>query len=133
MMKKWTHKACFDTYGAKPGNPRWSWSGRSEDGKTIAVTVWQDRFEDGIDVYRSRPYLGDKDWKSRPGHNELVGNLAWARDHCDGEVRIIIAVPVDPSADPRAIRECFPRPDIRMRVTDLNETSGDFTLTRIAA
>ena len=88
MSQKRTHKSCFEHYKVVPGNPRWSWSGRSADGKTVAVTVWQDRFEDGIDRYRSHTHLGDEGWKSRPGHNELIRNLAWARDNCDGVVSI---------------------------------------------
>ena len=131
MTKKWSHKACFDHYGVKPGNPRWSWSGKSGDGKTVAVTCWQDRFENGIDLYRSHTHLGEAGWQSRPGHNELIRNLAWARDNCGGEVRIIVAIPEDPKASPRSIRECFPRADIRMRVVDLDEASGDFSLERI--
>jgi hypothetical protein len=75
--------------------------------------------------------LGETGWQSRPGHNELIRNLAWARDHCDGEVRIIVAIPKDKQASPRSIRECFPRKDIRMRVKNLDELSGDFVLERI--
>jgi hypothetical protein len=39
--------------------------------------------------------------------------------------------PEDLTASPRSIRECFPRPDIRMQVVDLDEASGDFVLERI--
>ena len=133
MTKRWSHKACFDSYRVKPGNPRWSWSGRSEDGQTVAVTCWRDRFENGIDLYRSHTHLGEEGWQSRPGHNELIRNLAWARDNCAGEIRVIVAEPVDPSVSPRRIKECWPLPDIRMRVRDLDESSGDFVLTRIVS
>jgi hypothetical protein len=131
LPKKFTHKACFDAYNVNPTNPRWSWSGRSADGKTVAVTVWQDKFENGIELYRSHTHLGESGWQSRPGHNELIKNLAWARDYCNGEVRIIIAIAKDKHASPRAIQECFPRPDIVMRVTKLEESTGDFVLERI--
>lgn len=131
MAKTWSHKACFDHYGVKPGNPRWSWSGKSADGKTVAVTCWQDRFENGIDLYRSRTHHGEAGWQSRPGHSELIRNLAWARENCGGEVRIIIAIAEDPKASPRSIRECFPRADIRMRVITLDEALGEFSLERI--
>lgn len=133
MTKKWSHKACFDSYDVKPANPRWSWSGKSDDGETVAVTCWQDRFEKGIDLYRSHTHLGETGWQSRPGHNELIRNLAWARDNCDRIVRIIIATPVEPAASPRSIKECFPRPDIRMKIVTLDEASGDFVLERIKA
>jgi hypothetical protein len=66
-----------------------------------------------------------------PGHQELIRNLAWARDHCGGELRTIIAKPKDRSASPRSIDECFPRPDIRMRLIHLDESSGDFVIERI--
>lgn len=131
-LPTWTHKACFDSYRVKPSNPRWSWSGRSDDGKSVAITVWQDRFEKGIDLYRSHTHLGENGWQSRPGHNELIRNLAWARDNCDGVVRIIIAIAEDKTASPRTIKECFPRPDILMRVVELDESSGDFVLKRIS-
>ncbi|WP_293811137.1 hypothetical protein [uncultured Bosea sp.] len=127
------HKARFDSYDVKPATPRWSWSGKSDDGKTVAVTCWQDRFEKGIDLYRSHTHLGETGWQSRPGHNELILNLAWARDNCDGVVRIIIATPVDPNASPRSIKECFPQPDFSMSIVRLDEASGDFELERIKA
>jgi len=133
LSNDWSHKACFDFYKVNPKNPRWSWSGRSADGKTVAVTVWQDRFEDGINLYRSHTHLNDEGWQSRPGHNELMANLAWARDNCDGEVRIIIARAKDRDVSPRSIAECYPRADIRMRVKNLDEASGDFILERITS
>lgn len=131
MPKKWTHAACFAAFGTKPSNPRWSWSGRSEDGKVVSVTFWQDRFENGTDLYRSHVHLPDVKWLGSPGHSELIRNLAWARDKLDGEVRVIIAIPRDRNASPRSILECFPQPNLRMRVTHLDESSGDFVVERI--
>lgn len=131
MTKKWSQKECFDRYGVKPANPRWSWSGKSADGKTVAVTLWKDRFEKGIDLYRWSASPGEAGRQLRPGHTELIRNLAWARDNCDGEVSIIIATAVDPNANPRTISECFPRTDFRMRVVGLDEASGEFVLERI--
>ena len=101
MTKSWSHKACFNSYDVRSADPRWSWSGKTDDGKTIAITCWQDRFEKGVDLFRSHTHFGETGWESRPGHNELIRNLAWARDNCDGVVRIIIiATPVDPNASP---------------------------------
>ena len=131
MPQTYTKKSSFDFYATKPSNPRWSWSARSEDGKTVAITCWIDRFEHGTALYRSHTRIGGDDWQSRPGHNEMIGNLAWARDNCEGEVRVVVAVSRDPNANPRSIKECYPQPNLRMRVMGLDEATGDFVLERI--
>ena len=133
MRKKWTHKACFQFFGTEPTNPRWSWSARSPDGKTVAVTFWQDRFQDGGTIYTSTVHAGDERWLASPGRAELLRNLAWARDYYSGDIRIIIAIPKDPDASPRSIKECFPHPQLKMRVTHLNESIGEFVAKRIAS
>src|SRR5262245_52773494 len=131
MPKKWSHIACFDYFDTKPRNVRWSWSGRSADGKTVAVTLWQDRFEDSGMTYRSRIHAGDDQWLNSPGHSELLDNLEWALKHCSGEVRIILARPLDPKAQPRSIESCFPHPKMRMRVVGLDRATGQFVLQQI--
>lgn len=131
MPKRFTHKECFESYGTKPRNLRWSWSGRSVDGKVVSVTLWQDRFENGVNQYRSAAHVGDDKWFGSPGHNELIENLAWAQRECDGEVRVIIAIAKDRAASPRSIRECFPKPELRMRVAHLDLHTRDFVLERI--
>lgn len=131
MPKKYSHSDCFAHFGVVPRNPRWSWSGRSEDGKNVAVTLWQDQFEDGGRIYRSFSHHRSGEWKSRPGYVELIGNLAHARDHTDGLVHIILAQPKDPHAVPRAIARCFPQEKLKMRVVELDEKAGTFLLERV--
>lgn len=79
MPKKYTHTACFDYFGVVPKNIYWSWSGRSEDGKNVAVTLWQDRFEGKGRLYPSWKSDRPGEWRSRPGFVELIENLAVAR------------------------------------------------------
>ena len=129
-MKRYSHTECFEFFGVKPRNTRWSWSGRSEDGKDIAVTLWQDRFIAGGKTYS---FEHDADWRSRPGFVELIENLAIARDNADGRVHVILAQPKDNDARPRAIARCFPQPNLKMRVVQLDEDQGTFTLERIDA
>lgn len=131
VPRKWTHRACFESYDTVAKNPRWSWSARNEARGIVAVTFWQDRFERGTALYRSHTHSHDPNWLRSPGLPELIENLAWARDNCDGVVRIIIAIPKDRNASPREIKECFPKPEIRMRVTMLNEATGEFVCERI--
>jgi hypothetical protein len=131
MAKKWTHKACFEYFGTVPKNPRWSWSGRSPDGTVVSATFWQDQFEEHGRVYRGRRRAGEQRWLESPGRAELLENLRWALDHCGGVLRIIIAIAKDKTAEPRSISECFPQPALRMRLTHLDETTGDYVAERI--
>jgi hypothetical protein len=128
MAKKWTHKACFEHFGTVPKNLRWSWSGRSLDGQVVSVTFWADRFEEKGRIYRGRRRASGV---SQAGFTELLENLKWARDNCDGTLRIIIAIPKDPKANPRSIAECFPHKTLRMRLTSLDEAAGEYVAERI--
>lgn len=131
MPKKYSHSDCFAYYGVIPRNPRWSWSGRSKDGTSVAVTLWQDQFEDRGRIYRNLSHNRPDEWKSRPGFVELIDNLAHARDHTEGFVHVILAQPKDPHAIPRAIERCFPQDQLKMRVKELDESDGTFVLERI--
>ena len=133
MAREWTHSAAFASFGTKPGNPRWSWSGRSDDGSQVAVTLWQDRFTNGGRVYQSWHSDMPGQWRSRPGFTELINNLEHARNNTNGLVHIIIASAKDPNATPRSIARCFPQPNLKMKVTALDTNVGTFTLERVEA
>jgi hypothetical protein len=128
MTKSWTKTEAFEYFRAKQKNPRWSWSARSEDGKTVVLTLWQDHFIDG-----GRKYLaqGITTIETRLGHLELMENLRWAIDHCDGVVRAVMAVAVDTKADPRSIAKCFPHPTLKMKIVKFEPDKKRFLLERI--
>jgi hypothetical protein len=88
MAKKWTHTACFQSFGTEPKNVQYSWSARSADGKTVVVTLWQDLFarKDGHLTY-SRPETDRKDLGARPGFGELVRKFTI----CPGRCRALLA------------------------------------------
>lgn len=65
-------------------------------------------------------------WMNRPGNRERIENLKWARDHCDGLMRAIIAVADDVNADPRRIASCAPQDKLVMKLTELEEATGQF-------
>ncbi|MEI9991816.1 MAG: hypothetical protein WDM86_17470 [Rhizomicrobium sp.] len=125
MTKKWTHTAAFESFGVRPWNTRWSWSARSDDGKIVVATLWQDQFSrrDNRLIY-ARPgfTLGER---KRPGFSEWVENLAWAEDHCGGRFHVIAAIPKDKNADPRSIAECFPTKTV-MRIVEFDRQTGAF-------
>jgi len=122
-----THTAAFAFFGTKPRNVQWSWSARNEDTKVVAVTLWRHEFskEGNTQVYERGPALPHV--KSRPGHTELMSNLRYALEECDGFVKVIIAVAKDPKADPKKIDRCSPT-NMKVRVASLDEESGAFRL-----
>ncbi len=125
MAKKFTHTEAFASFGTKPRNVQWSWSARNEDDKTVVVTLWQDEFsrKDGRVLY-DRPPLPEH-VRQRPGCAELMENFAWARDHCNGLFKVIIAIAKDKDADPRSIQECFPSKMV-MKILDFDPETGAF-------
>lgn len=125
-MQEYKLRDCFKFYRTVPTNIRWSWSGRSLDGKTVSVTFWQDLFEGKERVYRSTSHKAQDKWYGSRGHKELIANLAHARDNCEGVLKIIVAIPIDPDASPREIKECFPAPNMEMRLVSLDPATGEF-------
>ena len=126
-MAKLSHTACFAHFGTKPTNVQWSWSARNEQTRTVVVTLWQDEFvkKDGKLVYERGPIWDAS--KARLGHRELMRNLRWSLDNCDGWLKVIIAIAKDKHAKPRSIAECFPT-KMQVKVAHLDEASGEFAL-----
>jgi hypothetical protein len=121
-------KRAFDHFGAKPKNIRWSVSGRTPDGRTVVMVLWKHRLD-----YHSQPisysHFGWRqllDHNDEPSAHERVENLKWARDHCDGLFRVIIAVPIDTNDLTRGIAEAFPQPRLIMRLVEIKEQTGEF-------
>lgn len=128
MAKTYTHTEAFAYFGTKPANVMWSWSALNEETSTVAVTLWQDEWawtEDGRRVYEAGAIWAES--RGSPGHGEMIRNLRWALDHCDGWVKVISAIAKDPNASPRSIKECAPT-KMQVKVTHVNEATGEFSL-----
>jgi hypothetical protein len=129
--RRWTRAACFEHFGAVCKNARWSWSARSRDGKTVVLTMWEDEIteRDGKTIYQSRlrPKI-----QRRPGAAERLENLIWARDHCDGLMRVVRMTARDVNAETRSIATCYPDDDLIMRLTELDPRSGRFRAESIS-
>ena len=129
MTQRWTHAAAFAFFKAKGTNPRWSWSARIDDGKTVVLTLWQDEFTKGENkslTYHAKVREDAAEWIKRPGNRERLENLKWAKEHCDGLFRVVIGIAEDVNARPRAIKECFPQPNLIMKIVELDENTGEF-------
>jgi hypothetical protein len=128
-----TLSECFARYGARGKNPRWSWSARSADGETVVLTLWADlikRGPGGTIIYDNFDPDGGT-WIERPGNRERLENLIHCRDQCEGRFRVVITKARDVKAVPRTIEDCFPREDIVMQISELNERTGEFRAASI--
>ena len=97
------------------------------------MTLWQDMFQnrDGRLVY-TRPGFDPDAPDTRPGFRELMVNLVWTRDYCDGRFRVIVAIAKDRDTHPRSIKECFPHERLVMRLTHLDAATGAFTAEAVS-
>ena len=119
-----THTKAFAHYNTKPTNVQWSWSARNEVEKTVVVTIWRNQIKrrDGrymVEVSGSASGKPDK----RLGHSELMNNLKWAQDNCEGKIRVIMAIPVTENTAPLKIRECAPW-KVGLRLIHLDTNTG---------
>lgn len=114
------HTQAFKCFGTKPTNVRSSWSARSAE--TVVITLWQDQIK-----RRGSKMIYEESLKqdNRFGGREMMKHLAYAWDYCDRKVNVIIAIPKDPTAHPRSIKECFPS-KIVMRLTHFDPETSTF-------
>lgn len=128
MTNKWTRTAAFRYLNTEPRNPNWSWSARSADGKTVAVSLWKDEFKGPIGsmVYDR---CTTADWHDGPGKHQFFRDLAWAVAHCGGIVCVILVIR-DPR-EPGRVLECYPQKNWLMRVTHLDPRAGAFRLEQV--
>jgi hypothetical protein len=129
MARDWTKADAFAYFnGATARNSRWGWSGRSPDGRTVVITLWEDEIHyDGntlvADMFgHERLHL----WTHRLGNRGRIQDLAWARDRCDGLFRVVMTVAKDIKATPRSIARCYPQKTLVMKLIRLNEKTGEF-------
>ena len=135
MAQKMTLRAAFAYFnGARGRNPRWSWSARSPDSRTVVLTLWEDDIrEDGSTIRIDTFSHGrGRQWQDKPGNKERIENLICARNHCGGLFRVVMITAKDPTARPRSIAKRYAHPTLVMKLTDLDETTGDFRAESVA-
>ena len=124
MAKTLSLRKAFASFGAVAKNPRWSWSARSPDGKTVVINLWSDeRYWLGPGRYRE-PGHDDLLWAARPGNRDRLENLIWARNNCGHLFRVVITVGV--AGAHSEIADCWPHPDLLMHIDELDEKTGAF-------
>ena len=125
----------YASLGAELKNERWSWSGHSADETTVVVTLWQDKIrpvEGGIryDIFDD-PEL--ESWRTKRGNRERIRDLVLARDRCDGLFRVVVGR-ANETGDAMLEGSLYEaRPDLTMRLIDLDEKTGEFSAESEAA
>jgi len=118
--------AAFAHYGVELTNDQWSWSGRTPEGEVV-LSLWKHEFN-----YKDTPISYSPNsqtlhlWKDRPGNKERIANLIHAREQWGGRFRVVVLRAVDPKVDPPKVEEAYPQPNMIMRVSELNEETGEF-------
>ena len=127
-MSPTTKTEAFATYGAKLTNLQWSWSARAAN--AVVLTLWADKFD-----WKSKPVSYDGTHEpgdlGMPGNRERLEHLLWARDHCDRRVRVVMARRAAVTGERRKIEDIFARPDLKFRLTELDEKTGEFRAVRV--
>ncbi len=120
---RYNHTEAFKYFGTEPTNIQWSWSARSEETKTVVVTVWDHEFR----TLRGRySFEGSPDME-KLGAQELSRNLQWALTHCGRRVHIIRAFARDRRAKELKIDYCIPA-SFTMRIAHHDLDTGKFLL-----
>jgi hypothetical protein len=118
----------FDT---KLRNTRLDLSARNEAHKTVVLALWRDRLDyskpPAVSYRLRRTGTEVPDWIDMPDNRVRLADLQWAREHCDGCFRVVIIEATDPAAEPRVITGASPQQMMVMKITELDEETGEFT------
>jgi hypothetical protein len=125
----------FAAFGAAGKNQRWSWSARTPDDQTVVMTFWKDAIDYGSNPISYSTFDSPRLhlWKDKPGNRERIENLKWARDHCDGLMKVVIIEAKDTNANSREIADCIVQRRMVMKLVDLNEQTGEFRAENIGS
>jgi len=124
-----TLSEAFGFFNTKLRNARVDLSARNEADKVVVLALWRDRFD-----YSNRPAVTYRlqrtdvpEWIDLPGNRVRLADLQWAREHCDSCFRVVIIEATDAAAEPRTVAGASPQQMMVMKITELDEESGEFT------
>lgn len=122
----------FGFFGAKLRNPRFDLSARNEADNTVVLALWRDHLDysrpPAVSYRLRRTATTAPDaWIDMPENRARLADLQWAREHCEGCFRVVIIEATDPVAEPRAIAGASPQQMMVMKITELDEETGEFT------
>lgn len=126
-------KACgkvkaFAHFDVSLKNDRWSWSGKTVDGKAVVLQLWRDILNDQT-TPKSYDVFGDPrlpEWIKKHGNTERIKDIKWAIERCDGNFRVVIGHAKDVTIGVRRTAAACPQPNLIMKIVKFNENTGEF-------
>lgn len=121
----------FDFFDTKLRNVRTDLSARNEVDKVVVLALWRDwldyskRATVSYRLHRTGTKVAD--WIDMPANRTRLADLQWAQQHCEGCFRVVIIEATDPLAEPRVIAGASPQQMMVMKLTELDEETGEFT------
>lgn len=88
-------------------NPRNQWSACDPQRPAVAITVWEDQIDRSVEPWRfhTSAFRDVSIWGHRTGNAIRRRDVAFALEHCGGEVALIWIRAADPMASVRKIVE----------------------------
>lgn len=121
----------FGFFGTKLLNTRLDLSARNEAAKTVVLALWRDRLDysapPAVSYRLRRSGTEVPDWVDMPANRTRLADLQWSREHCEGCFRVVIIEATDAAAEPRVIARASPQQMMVMKITELDEETGEFT------
>jgi hypothetical protein len=121
----------FAFFATKLRNTRLDLSARNEADKVVVLALWRDRLDyskpPAVSYRLDRSGVEVANWIDMPGNRTRLADLQWAREHCEGCFRVVIIEATDPAAEPRVIAAASPQQMMVMKITELDEETGEFT------
>ena len=122
-------KEAFKYFGIIQNNERWSWSGISEDGKTVALTIWTDqsKYQNGKWHY-SNFNKNNEIWINSPGNKDRIKHIEYCIKNLDSKFRVIWVHPKKKGVfdETRDIKQINPLEKGFFKITRFDEITGEF-------
>lgn len=114
----------FAKLGVKLQNSQWSWSGKSDDGDTVALTLWRHKITNG-----GKFYCDDvkEIAQLNLGAKYRIEHLKYAKEKLGGRFKAVIAVAKDEAAELLLAKRYYAWQGVEWRIEDFDESTGSFT------
>jgi len=99
------------------------------------MTFWKDALNYSVSPISYSTFGSPRlrTWKDKPGNRERIENLKWARDQCNGLMKVVIIEAKDVNADTREIADCIVQQRMVMKLVELDEQTGEFRAVNVGS
>ena len=128
--KTMNKKDAFAQFGVVQLNERWSWSGVSEDQRTLVLTLWTDQyqFDKETKIHHWSTFNCDSErWVNDHGNSHRIRDIQFALEHLEGRFRGIAVTPDSSQLPERVILTGSVKPLLHLewQITDFDPATGE--------